>query len=258
MKIARINFWPNSILLLLIIVCACKSSKKTTIGNLTIKPAAELNHAIKGQHKSYDWLSIKARLKYVDPYQSIGGTLHIKAKKDSLIWLRVTKFGFEGARVRIMPNSIEVINRVDKTYQKRTLSSIQNEYGIDLTFKDIEDLLVGNQIYQDLPYQSALDSSGYILSTSTYPLGISYHLRPLDLFIDQMHLIQHNQGSISATFDDYEDYSDNGWNLSKKRSYRTEEKNGEIKSIDLKISSVQLNSPTNIIFSIPNHYERIP
>jgi hypothetical protein len=74
----------------------------------------------------------------------------IRLKKDSVMWISIiAAFGIEGFRVLITPDSVKVINKLDKVIQLRSVEYLREVSRIPLTFTELQDLLIGNPVYLD-------------------------------------------------------------------------------------------------------------
>src|SRR5687767_1933197 len=74
----------------------------------------------------------------------------IRLKKDSVMWISIiAALGIEGFRVLITPDSVKVINKLDKIVQLRSVDYLREVANIPMTFDELQDLLIGNPVYLD-------------------------------------------------------------------------------------------------------------
>jgi hypothetical protein len=74
----------------------------------------------------------------------------IRLKKDSVLWVSIiAALGIEGFRIMITPDSVKVINKLDKVVQLRSVEYLREVAKIPLTFNELQDLLIGNPVYLD-------------------------------------------------------------------------------------------------------------
>jgi hypothetical protein len=76
--------------------------------------------------------------------------LHIK--KDSIIWVRVEAsafLGIEALRILITPDSVKILNKLNKEFTLRSVSYLQETARMPLDFRTLQDLLIGNPVYLD-------------------------------------------------------------------------------------------------------------
>jgi hypothetical protein len=117
---------------------------------------------IKGlEDNSFDteYLEASARVKLESKQLNVGGTATIRLHKDKAIWMSVKKFGFEGARALIRPDSFFVINRLGGEYIAEPLSYIEKKYKIPARFDLLQEIVLGNAVFftRDLKLDQAGD-----------------------------------------------------------------------------------------------------
>jgi predicted metal-dependent HD superfamily phosphohydrolase len=73
----------------------------------------------------------------------------IRLYKDSILWVSVsaTFLNIEAFRILIKPDTIIILNKIDKTIEHHPFSYIESVAHIPLTFSILQDVLVGNPIY---------------------------------------------------------------------------------------------------------------
>ncbi|MEZ4685643.1 MAG: DUF4292 domain-containing protein [Bacteroidia bacterium] len=124
------------------LMAGCKSTKEAT-SERRLGAAATLTAALSNKVLP-DYAMITGRADAGMGDQSLGFSYRIHLKKDEMIWIKVTKFGFEGARALIRPDSVFVINRLDKSYTATDYSMVKEFTGLDADFGLIQDMLFGN------------------------------------------------------------------------------------------------------------------
>lgn len=132
-----------AIMLVLGSFMSCKGSKEVTRGEKRLGVSATLSKALNNKVlPPQAMISGKANAGMAN--NSIGFSYRIHILKDSLIWIKVTKFGFEGARALITPDSVFVINRLEKDYTATDYSIVKDFTGLEADFQLIQDMLFGN------------------------------------------------------------------------------------------------------------------
>lgn len=77
-------------------------------------------------------------------------TANIRIKKDSVIWVNVSALlGIDVMRLMITPDSVKLINKMEKTVQLRSVSYLQELAKIPFSFKELQALLIGNPVFLD-------------------------------------------------------------------------------------------------------------
>lgn len=95
------------------------------------------------QEIDFEKLKIKSKIsiKTAKIDQNIPATIHVK--KDSVIWISIA-LGLEAARVSINPDSIFLLDRLNRKYYKVSFKELSENFDFELNFNMVQSLLVGN------------------------------------------------------------------------------------------------------------------
>lgn len=94
----------------------------------------------------FDYFSARAKFKFDDGDNQVAATANFQIKKDSIIWISLSKFGVEGARVLINTENIFVLDKLKKHYYEYTFQELSEEYDFDFNFQMIQSVILGNLI----------------------------------------------------------------------------------------------------------------
>lgn len=139
-----------------ILLLSCKTTQQIFTRNIRNASAYELDAKLKEKAISFTTFSGKAKVDVASASINQNFSAQIDIQKDSVIGLSLRVMGVEGARVKITPDSIEIIDRLNQEYIPRDISFIKTAFNIDADFYDLQDLIVGNPVY----YDSATLSTG--------------------------------------------------------------------------------------------------
>jgi len=137
-------------------------SKKDTVAAVVIVPKVDA-HAdsvkfMQAAYKSLDsnliqFNTFSAKVKVVfEDREGKRNDLNafIRLKKDSVLWVMIDAvLGIEAFRIMITPDSIKVLNKIDHEVKLRSVSSLQEIAQLPFTFKELQNLIIGNPIYAD-------------------------------------------------------------------------------------------------------------
>jgi len=180
----------------------------------------------------------------------------IRLKKDSVLWVSINAvLGIEAFRILITPDSVKVLNKLDKVVQLRSVSYLREITKLPFGFRELQDLLLGNPIYFD----------SNIVSYKTEPDGVTL-LHVGTLF---KHLLTLQSGNYQVTQSKLDDvdpirartahitYGDYDMRDGKPFStYRRITVTGKSKlDIELKYRQFDFNVPLNLPFSVPKNYK---
>jgi hypothetical protein len=180
----------------------------------------------------------------------------IRLQKDSVLWISVNALlGIEAFRVLITPDSVKVLNKLDKVLQLRSVNYLKEITKLPFGFKELQDLIIGNPIYFDNHIVSFDQKAGTI---TVLHLGELFkHLLTLnpDNFeilhskLDDVNPVRARTADI--TYGDYE--NKNGKPFSTFRKITVSEKSKL--DIEMKYKQFDFNVPLNFPFSIPKNYK---
>ncbi len=234
----------------------CKTTKDSLVKDIPQRSKSELLEALYKHNYDYNWWTGKASVRLKSPFQSGSGKLHLRIKKDSLIWLVGKKLSIEGVRAQITPDQYSIIFRQENTYQQGLLHSLERQWGIPLVFEDLQNLLVGNIFLPDTVSNNEIHQEGskYIILSNIDGMKVTYTMDAFYLRLTQVD-IQHNPSQHTSI--QYKDYKkienhDIAHDLIIKYANAT-----DVSSLSVQFNKVEIDIPKKTPFSIPSHYKKI-
>jgi hypothetical protein len=181
----------------------------------------------------------------------------VRLKKDSILWVNINAaLGFDAFRVLITPDSVKVINKLNRTVQLRSVGYLQELSKIPMTFSDLQNLLVGNPIFLDSNIHSYKKDDK---SISLISLGILFkHLLTVnkdDFSLQHSKLDDVDAIRARTAYLSYGDYqSKNGFHFSTHRKITVSEKSKL--DIEMEFKQFDFNVDLSFPFTIPKNYKR--
>jgi hypothetical protein len=109
-----------ALLFVSVVFYSCKSREKITLNNgrciLDFKNAKTLTTHLKEKEFKFDRLNGKLSADAEIDSTSASFTVTLRMKRDSVIWMSISKLGIEGARVLITKDSVKLLNRIKNNY----------------------------------------------------------------------------------------------------------------------------------------------
>jgi hypothetical protein len=200
--------------------------------------------------------SAKVKVEYDAEGQNVPDVIaNIRIRKDSIIWINIEKLFLNVARVMITKDSFFLLNKLEKTIQRKPLSYMQEITQIGFDFQTIQDLLVGNPVYFEKPISTFKKNE-----TTTSILTIGSLFKNLITIRNSNYLVQHcklddvdinRNRTCDLSYGDYE--LKDTRNFSKDRTIVVSEKSKL--QIDLKFKQFTFNELLNFPFTIPKNYK---
>jgi hypothetical protein len=264
------------LLILVGLLASCRSTKKIqtaitrkdTVVTVNVPPAASKNDTVqmikaalqRVDSNRIDFRTFSAKVN-VDYSGSDGKKYDVNANirmyKDSAIWINVNAvLGIDVMRLLIKKNSVELIDRLNKTYTSRSVDYLQEVTALPLDLYILQDLVIGNPVFLDSNIVSYSVNNNQIAMLS---LG--------QLFKNLITLNEADKTLLHSKLDDtdparnrtadltYFDYeSKKGIPFSTKRRIVVTEKNRL--DIKLEFKQYEFNQDVSFPFSVPKNYER--
>lgn len=272
-----IEMYVKTICVILIVgitMHGCRSSKKlqsvmtakdTTI-TLLVNPAesdsARLVHTafekIHTNHIDFNTFSSKIKVDYKDSKQrNYDFNAFVRIQKDSVIWISViAALGIEAFRVFITPDSVKIIDKLDKVVQFQSVSYIRELIKLPVDFYTLQDIIVGNPVFLDSANVLMYKETESSISMST---ADTFFKHLLTLRKDDFAILHSKLDDVDATRNrtadfTYNDYTNiNGKLFSGDRKISVAEKTRL--EISLNIKQPEFDKPLNFPFNIPKNYK---
>jgi hypothetical protein len=245
-------------LLLFLILYSCKAIPRrfTTSDN-------SFGEALlrKLENKKYEYISCEQ----IDVIVTSGDKKSFKSKifirKEHFIFISISLLGFEIGRAELSPDSIKIINRIERTYYFSKLENFTEKFKIDFSYSEIESLILNGMswdpIYNRKDFLNRLsvkdneyiftdrNSSGFLMKTfydrSTYRIS-KLEIENVDK--NMFYLL-----ALIPSFNTEGNYPEIINVYLKKRDY--------IANVDLKIGSILFNEFDRKPFLINSKYREI-
>lgn len=212
---------------------------------------------IKNQFQA-DWLVGRAKIGLDGGSFAQSGTIELRIRKDSVIWMSVRKFGIEAARALITQDSIFLLERLNRRYAAEDLSFINEEYNLPASFGTLQAILLGNPIFLNSEnMQLNQEESQFILENNHQGRKSSYQIQAADYRLQSMSFEEvAAKQKLTNTYQDYRALED-GQNFSYFRQINVKSPSAGALGIKMEFSKVEINVPTTIRFEIPKQYTKM-
>lgn len=156
----------------LLLFSSCKNRAPITLNNgkciLDFKNARTLSTNLKAREFRFDRLNAKMSVEALIDSSSNSFTVSLRIKKDSLIWMSISKLGIEGVRVLVTKDSVKFMDRIKNKYFRGDYAYISKLLNTELDFEILQSLLVGNSVEfydEDEKIKPGVDNCLYTLGT---------------------------------------------------------------------------------------------
>lgn len=147
---------------------SCGSKKAIQLDNLPNLEEERLIHVLDSISKSTpSFLSSKIDTKYSDNKQNLSFKTSLKIQKDSATNALISFAGIPIITAMITTDSVKVSNKKEKCYILEDLNFFKTQFGIDFSYSNLEELLLGRPVNFNLKneYFVIEDPYNYVVST---------------------------------------------------------------------------------------------
>jgi hypothetical protein len=244
-------------LLLVILSCgmmACQSGKIATEGRFQKKGTTFLMEKIAENKVPFEWFGSKAKIKFRRGEEQLSATTAIRMRYDSIIWITIKKVNIEGARILITPNLIEVLDRQNSTYIRKPFSSLKEEYGVDINFLQLQELILGNAILYNQELNAGVEGRRNVLRTPKNAKDVLKLFFKHETFLLHEMRISQNSDAVRIAYDDYQEVE--GKKMAFRKSIEIDSETQGQAEMDLIFSKIELNIPQKVRFNVPDSYQK--
>lgn len=112
----------------------------------------------------FRFLTAKSKISFKSPSQDIdNANINIRVRKDSLIWLSVSKLGIEAVRGLITKDSITIVDKIHKEYSVYDFPTLSKQFNFEMNFDLLQALIIGNLPLPKQPAQKIKNERDYLL-----------------------------------------------------------------------------------------------
>lgn len=265
-----------SAILFIALFFSCKSKQKIALNKgkciLDYKSPRTLTNNLKAKEFKFDRLNAKLSAEAFIDSVSTSVTISLRMKRDSVIWMSISKIGIEGARLLITKDSVKYINRLDNKFFIGDFAYISKLLNTDLDFEILQSLFIGNSVEfydEDEKIKAGVDNCHYFLGTiRKFKLrkivtkgkelkepAQSIYLMPETYKISRILFYEFNPDrSFEASFDNFA-LIDSAQLFPNHIQYIIKAQKRAV--IEINYNKVVLNEEQSFPFKIPDNYEQI-
>lgn len=208
---------------------------------------------------SFNTLAIKGKSTINVNGAQNDATLNIRIKKDQTIWVSLTALGgvFEAARALITPDSILLMNRLERTVTRKPFNFIHGFTNTQVDFQLLQALLVGNAIksFVNPEAQAQQEEDLWKIKGNrgelAYSAWFSTLFKPSEVSLFDATTLQ----SLKAAYNDYKDIG--GGQLFPSVLDLTSRAGQKNFAAAISFNKVELNMPVEFPFTAPKSFRLI-
>lgn len=241
---------------------SCKTAKiiqsDDAVPSLAIQTADYLLTQLANQEVAADWVNAKAKITFKDATQTLNLRATIRMRTDSLIWMNIKKLNVEGARILIDKDSVYIIDRLKKEYYIKGLEYLEETYNLPANFEALQTMILGNPyLFKEHQLNASKTEEQYRLISEKGTNTLSdYWLNGSDYGLEQMSFLDlRNSRKLIVGYENYRLLGP--VKFAHRRNFKMEsEQTGDVEVI-INFTTVELDVPKSMPFSISSRYKRV-
>jgi hypothetical protein len=250
------NFTYSIVLTLLFLGC---KSTKIVQSSETLDSKMSVKQIVKNHNKlqsKFNTLQGRLKVEYIQSDRSETHTLTLRMENDKTIWVNAF---LNMVRVKITPDRVRFYNKLDNTYFDGDYALISEFLGADLQFKNLQNLLLGEAIFNLKPkeFTKTTHPNSYML-TPKQPnalFDLLYLINPTYFKLDAQQLSQSLEKNVLKI--QYRSYQKVDGLVLPENMAITATNTNEQTTLNLNIKSVSLDQPLRFPFNIPKGFKAI-
>jgi len=248
-----------SAIILISLLSACKTSGViTSSNNLKPRSAKEIIGKVNDRLVDILWFDARASVSIQIEGETRKFSSQIRIKRDSLFLANGKKLSQEGGRIQISRDSFYLVNRIHDTYEIRSFDHVTDAYAIPLDFDQLMNMLLGAPIdpLDHELYESSIVDGYYKLQGRYDDLNLDYTISGKTYDIVAIKIKdQVTRQSSDVRLSRYQDFGEN--RLAGLRTFTFDNGNGQIVTMKVDFSKIEINVPKTFKFSIPSGYTKL-
>lgn len=186
--------------------------------------------------------------------QRFSAKINVRILKDSIIWAQISKLGIEVGRMYVTQDSAFFINRIERTYARYGTAQFFRKYNLPADFDMFAKVFTGGAFIPPAITHKTIEGDGALFLQSSSGVSARHWLDVARQLI-RSQVMDTNRHEWSATYGNYTTVN-TGQKFPFHRS-NTIVIDGESNLFDLDYTSVEVNVPQELPFSIPSNYEKM-
>ncbi|MGJ8548487.1 DUF4292 domain-containing protein [Winogradskyella wichelsiae] len=240
------------------LVMSC-SGTKSVIASGVASDKLSAKQVIKQHEKSdadFKTMNAKVAIDLIEGKKEQGHTFNLRMEKDKVIWLSAS-FGM--ARMMITPDEVKFYNKLDGEYFDGDYKLLSDVVGIDLDFNKVQNILLGQSIYdlEQEAHQVSVNGNSYALSPKDQNVLIElfYLINPSHFKMDSLQMYQQSEKRMLQV--DYASYQEVDKQIIPENIKIIAVDNDDEVIITMAFKSVSLDDEVRFPFNIPAGYKEI-
>jgi len=143
-------------------------SKEKATPIIDHKSSTYLSKKMLDNQFNYKWLNSKFSVTTNVDGKTNSFSASVRSRKDSALWISLSMFGLEGARLLATCDSVKFVDRINSKYFKGDYSYLSQILNTEIDFEMLQAVLIGNSVEfysEDDKLRTYIENGNQVLST---------------------------------------------------------------------------------------------
>ena len=254
-SISRIN--SVAVLLVLVLGFSCGASKKLGNKDANLSSTELLVRRIEAKQIKAKTFDARAKIDFRSQDISMSGNARIRMQKDSVVWVTLSKLGFEVVRALITADSVRILDRINNEYSVYGLDHLSKEYQLPGNLLMIQQVILGNPFFLSRRFTCTTEGDRYLLSDVGSGKEIKMSIETSALRLRNLQYLEPEATrSLNLNLEEYNAANDKQ-DFSYLRKFVVDSRETGKVEVNIQFTQVELNVPISMPFDIPQRFKRV-
>ncbi len=243
----------------LYVMTSCNTTKRLAKDNGPviingISETSEMLDLVSATNVPYTWFGAEGNGTIDWEGNRYSAKMRVRILHDSIIWVQISKFGFEVGRMLVTPDSAFFINRLERSYSLYRTNDFFKKYNLPADFNMFSKVFTGGAYVPPSISKSKIEDDRSLYLESSNGVNARLWLDVTSTLVQSLVTDPFNH-QWEAGYSDYK--ATNTGQMFPYRRTNTLVNDGVSNLFDLDYTSIEINVPQEFPFSIPSHYDKI-
>ncbi|MDQ3016251.1 MAG: DUF4292 domain-containing protein [Bacteroidota bacterium] len=241
-----------------VLVSSCTASK-SALGNSpkvlnNVTEASALLDIVRATDLPYDWYSATGTGTIDWDGQRLSAKVIVRIQNDKAIWVQISKLGFEVGRMFVTPDSSFFINRLEQSYAAYRTNDFFKKYNLPADFDMFSKVFTGGAYVPPVLTRTIIENDGALFLESGNQVS-ARHWVDTEMRLIRSQVMDPNKHEWNADYSSYQEVnSGQKFPFHRGNSLTID---GTTNLFTLDYSTIEVDVPQELPFSIPSHYEKM-
>ncbi|QJP33707.1 DUF4292 domain-containing protein [Nonlabens sp. Ci31] len=243
-----LKFLPIALLLLL---AGCASTQRAANNATATAKKSKVVKAHEAARTDFKTMNSRLSVSYDNSKTTRSFTVNLRMEKGKQIWMSAGLFGITAAKVYITPDRVQLYEKLNKRAFDGDFSLISDFLGEEITFEQLEDLLLGQAV-------EPLENKNFTIVNNEYQfqqvavMTKMFNLRPTDFKVSEQSISKPSEGSFLKV--NYPEYQIVDGRVIPSEIKIDAHQGDRISKVEMELKSVDFDQEMTFPFNMPSGY----